>query len=73
MLRQIGATVATHRHQFAPAQSPVSGAKVYADDALVGFGVRVSFHGTASFVLTYGVALKRVTIGRVGVISLKDA
>jgi len=54
-------------------KAPVSGAKVYADDTLVGFGVRVSFQGTASFVLTYGVARKRVTIGRVGVISLKDA
>lgn len=52
---------------------PPNGAKVYPDDTLTGFGVRVSVQGTASFVLTYGASRKRVTIGRVGIISLKDA
>lgn len=54
-------------------KAPATGFKIYADDALPGFGVRVTHNGIASFVLTYGRARKRVTIGRVGVISLKDA
>ncbi|MGE4219572.1 MAG: tyrosine-type recombinase/integrase, partial [Alphaproteobacteria bacterium] len=52
---------------------PKSGAQVYPCDTVTGFGVRVSHAGTASYVLTYGKRRQRVTIGRVGVISLKDA
>src|SRR5207248_1644721 len=43
------------------------------DDALTGFGVRVSFGGTKSFVVTHGKLRRRETIGRVGVLSLADA
>lgn len=53
--------------------APETGAKVYADDTLEGFGVRVSQGGTRAFVLTYGADRRRVTIGRVGIISLQEA
>jgi len=53
--------------------APERGSKVYADDTLEGFGVRVSQGGTRAYVLTFGADRRRVTIGRVGVISLQDA
>ena len=52
---------------------PAKGVICYTDDVLTGFGVRVSVAGTKSFVLTHGVLRQRETIGRVGIISLKDA
>lgn len=52
---------------------PETGAKIYADDQLDGFGVRVSQGGTKSFVLTFGHSRERITIGRYPVISLADA
>lgn len=52
---------------------PERGAKTYPCDQLKGFGVRVSQAGTASYVLTYGPQRERITIGRVGVVTLKDA
>ncbi|HEX3943325.1 MAG TPA: tyrosine-type recombinase/integrase [Rhizomicrobium sp.] len=53
---------------------PATGAKIYADDQVTGFGIRVSQAGTASYILTLpGRARDRITIGRVGIISLKDA
>ena len=54
-------------------KAPDTGARVYPDDQLAGFGVRVSQAGTASYVLTHGAARERVTLGRVGILSLKDA
>jgi hypothetical protein len=45
----------------------------YFDDTVQGFGVRVSPGGTKTFVLVYGPARERITIGRYGVISLADA
>ena len=45
----------------------------YFDDTVQGFGVRVSPGGTKTFVLVYGPARERISIGRYGVISLADA
>jgi integrase len=52
---------------------PEKGARLYHDDALTGFCVRVSQAGTKSYCLTMGRSRERVTIGRVGIISLKAA
>ena len=54
-------------------KAPPKGVSVYFDDALTGFGVRVSQAGTKSFVLTHGVRRERETIGRADVISLHEA
>lgn len=53
--------------------APDRGSKVYADDTLEGFGVRVSQGGTRAYVLTYGADRRRVTLGRVGIITLAEA
>lgn len=52
---------------------PEKGSVTHFDDALKGFGVRVSSGGTKSFVLVHGKARTRVPIGTVGVIGLKEA
>ena len=52
---------------------PETGAKTYFDDSLAGFGVRVSQGGTKSYVLIHGKARARVPLGRVGIITLKQA
>ena len=54
-------------------KAPEKGAVVYPDAVITGFGVRVSEGGTKSFVLTHGKLRKRETIGRVGILDLKDA
>lgn len=54
-------------------KSSETGAVIYYDDTLTGFGVRVAKGGTKSFVLTHGTRRTRETIGRVGVVSLKNA
>ncbi|MGH7225606.1 MAG: integrase arm-type DNA-binding domain-containing protein, partial [Gemmataceae bacterium] len=54
-------------------KAPEEGQVTVFDDMLSGFGVRVSAGGTKTFVLVYGRARRRITIGRVGIISLKDA
>lgn len=46
---------------------------IYYDQNLVGFGVRVETSGTKAFTLIYGANRQRITIGRVGIISLADA
>jgi hypothetical protein len=46
--------------------------RTHFDDTLQGFGVRVSPGGTKTFVLVYGPARERISIGRYGVISLAD-
>ena len=52
---------------------PDKGAKVYADDTLPGFGVRVTSTGVRAFVWTHSRTRTRETLGRVGIISLRDA
>ncbi len=52
---------------------PAKGQKLYTDDLVKGFGVRVSQGGTKTFVLVHGERRNKTTIGRVGVISLADA
>jgi len=54
-------------------EAPPTGAKVYHDDALTGFGVRVTSKGFKAFVLTHGANRERVTIGRYPIIGLADA
>lgn len=51
---------------------PATGQKLYTDDSLAGFGLRVSTK-TKMFVLTYGADRRRVTIGRYPLTSLADA
>lgn len=69
MVRQMRLTDITIRSLKAPA----TGAVVFSDDLIAGFGVRVSEGGTKSFVLTYGPRRTRETLGRVGIITLADA
>ncbi|MEI7711559.1 MAG: integrase family protein, partial [Rhodospirillales bacterium] len=52
---------------------PERGAKVYPDDQVDGFGVRVSQGGTKAFVLTHGRGRERITLGRYPIVSLADA
>lgn len=52
---------------------PPQGQRIYKDDTVTGFGVRVSQGGSKSYVLTVGKARSTLTIGRVGVIKLADA
>lgn len=54
-------------------KAPPKGARIYYDDTLIGFGVRVSEGGTKSFILTHGVRRERETIGRLDVLSLQEA
>ena len=54
-------------------QPPHKGAKIHYDESLPGFGIRITSNGIKSFVLTHGRRRQRKTLGRVGVISLKDA
>src|SRR5262245_17973793 len=52
--------------------TPVCGQKLYTDDSLPGFGLRVSTK-TKTFVLTYGAERTRVSLGRYPLMSLADA
>jgi integrase len=52
---------------------PESGQKTYFDDTLKGFGVRCSQGGTKSYVVVIGTTRRLVTLGKVGVVGLKDA
>ncbi|TFH72373.1 site-specific integrase [Gammaproteobacteria bacterium LSUCC0112] len=45
----------------------------YYDASLHGFGVRVSPGGTMTYTLVYGANRKRVTLGRVGILTLAEA
>jgi len=54
-------------------EAPATGQKLYLDDALKGFGVRVSQGGTKSFVLMYGAKRRLVTFGNWPVVSLSKA
>lgn len=52
---------------------PAKGQKLYADDGLPGFGVRVSQGGAKTFTLVHGRNRERTTIGRYPIITLADA
>lgn len=54
-------------------QAPENGARIFTDNLVPGFGVRVSQGGTKSFVLTHGARHHRETIGRVGILALQEA
>lgn len=53
--------------------APIRGQVTYTDDALAGFGVRVSQGGSKSFVLVHGPRRERITLGRYPIISLSQA
>jgi integrase len=52
---------------------PQRGQRTYTDDALPGFGVRISQGGTRSFVLVHGPTRRRETIGRFPPLTLQEA
>jgi hypothetical protein len=52
---------------------PADGQKLYSDDALPGFGVKVSLGGAKSFILTVGKQRQRITIGRYPIVTLAQA
>jgi len=52
---------------------PVNGQKTYFDDALRGFGVRVSQGGAKTLIVLLGSERKRKTIGRIPAMGLKEA
>lgn len=52
---------------------PERGVKVYHDDTLKGFGIRVSQAGAKSFVVTTGKNRDRITIGRYPLVGLAQA
>jgi Arm DNA-binding domain len=54
--------------------NPVTGKRVtYLDKSIKGFGVRITENGVKTFVLTYGEDRKRVKLGDLGILALKDA
>ncbi|HEV8678084.1 MAG TPA: Arm DNA-binding domain-containing protein, partial [Stellaceae bacterium] len=48
-------------------------AKLYADDSIPNFAVRVTQRGAKSFVLTVGKERQRITIGRYPIVTLAKA
>jgi len=54
-------------------KQPEHGQTTYVDDALKGFGVRVSSKGAKAFVLVHGPARTRTTLGRYPLITLAQA
>jgi len=52
---------------------PPVGQITFWDTTVPGFGVRLSQGGSKSFILMHGKRRERTTIGRVEIISLKDA
>ena len=59
--------------QIRKMKAPEKGQKTYFDEALPGFGVRVSQGGTKSFVVMHGKKRRLRTIGRYPSMSLADA
>lgn len=54
-------------------KAPNSGQKTFFDDAMPGFGIRVSQGGAKSFVVMYGTRRRLKTLGRYPALSLSDA
>ena len=54
-------------------KAPKKGQKTYYDDALPGFGIRVSQGGTKTFVVLYGKERRRRSLGRYPDLSLSEA
>jgi hypothetical protein len=52
---------------------PDQNSVMYYDDLIPGFGVRISSGGSKTFILTHGPRRQRDTLGRVGIITLRDA
>jgi len=52
---------------------PERGQRTYTDDAIPGFGVRISQGGTRTFVLVHGATRRRETIGRYPTLTLQEA
>jgi integrase len=52
---------------------PERGQKLYTDDTLQGFAIRVSQGGAKTFVLTFGTERQRITLGRYPVVNLHAA
>lgn len=52
---------------------PQKGQKLYTDNTLAGFGVRVSAGGSKSFIVQIGTDRRKVTIGRYPIITLAKA
>lgn len=52
---------------------PQRGQRTYSDDALPGFGIRISQGGTRTFVLVHGPTRRRETIGRFPPLTLQEA
>lgn len=65
-------TVALTEISIRHLKPPEKGQVIYTDKTFPGFGVRCTA-GSKSFVLTYGTERRRVTIGDVSAVSLKDA
>jgi integrase len=59
--------------QIKQLKPPATGQKTHFDDALPGFGVRVSQGGTKSFVVMHGPKRRLKTIGRYPALGLSDA
>lgn len=59
--------------QIKKLKAPDTGQKTYFDEALRGFGVRVSQGGTKSFVVMYGKRRQLRTLGRYPAMSLSEA
>jgi integrase len=53
--------------------APQRGQKLYTDDTIPGFAIRISQGGAKTFVLTMGANRQRITIGRYPIISLAQA
>jgi integrase len=53
--------------------APPQGYKIYHDETVPGFGVRVTANGAKSFVLMHGNPRRRVTLGKYPLIGLADA
>ena len=52
---------------------PLKGQKIYFDSAVPGFGIRVSYAGTKSWIVVVGVQRRYITLARYPAVTLKEA